>query len=221
MQVIGVPAAHARRLRKERAKKAAAFLIGAGLCLGFVILARPGQVVMIAGLAAAALAGGVGWYWVGQVGKASRGIASEAKVSKVLSKLGEGGVVINGWRPGGKGGDVDHTIIGPWACVVETKTGYGKLGVKNGVVYSGDRRVGSDEMGQIARASREVGRLLGVRAMAIVCVAGASGGPIQVGEVTVCTSSDLAKIVKNSGAVIPPDHVEAAAKRILGGGTVG
>jgi hypothetical protein len=209
--VYNKPAPHASGLARTAIRTSALYAAGAGLtvALGYFFVPGLWPVWVLVALVLA----GVASNFYTNYGKARVGVASEKKVASVLARSNSGQVLFNSCMLGA-GGDADHVILGPCAVVVETKTGFGNLHVRDGRVYSGERPVGKDEIAQVTRQSVALSRILGVPVTSVVCVADAKGSPKRVGNVLVCNAKDLPRIVKTSPAVIGTEQLPALVERL-------
>lgn len=210
-----------RSLMRQRATTAALYG-AAALALAFITFKMdlttifaggPKSIIMIAMLLTAA-------YCVSQAKKnadnysrASIGLKSEQRVAKALKNSGAYAVV-HGALLADKGGDADHIVIGPSCIVIETKTGKGKIQVTPDSFIVGSRRVPGHPVKQAKRQAATLGRKLGVRASAIVCVVDMVGAPIRYDDVWICSVNDLNRVISNAPAVMTPAKASEALQRL-------
>ena len=211
--VYHTPAPHASKLASAAFGRTVAGFGAAGATAAVGYLFIPGALLFWLPVAIALI--GVGMFYKDQWGKARVGVQSEVKVAKTLAKSNCAQVLINSAMLGA-GGDADHVLLGPVAVVVETKTGFGKIRVKDGRVYSGNRIVGKNEVEQVSRQATKLSRILGgIPVAKIICVADGKGKPIQTGGVWVCNADDISAVVKMSAAVIENDRLSSCVNKVL------
>lgn len=206
------PSPHAQSLMRTYGKQTASWGAASIAVIAVGLYVAPSLWLLWALLAVCGFAVASGMYK--KYGQARIGYVSEAKIAKTLQRSNSAQVLINSCMLGA-GGDADHVLLGPCAVVVETKTGFGKLNVRKGRVYSGNRQVGKDEISQVRRQARALESLIKVPVRAIVCVADASGPVQTVGDVTVCSGKDLPSVVKTSPSVIDVRNLGQVTTRVL------
>ena len=149
----------------------------------------------------AMVAGGVfalfGWVLASraksQYQKAAIGARSERRVARALRQLRP--VALANSLLLGAGGDADHVVVGPWLCVVETKTGRGRVRWQGGHLVAGTRTIPGNPLAQARAQSTQVTRLTHEYCDAIVCVPDMTNPPFVQDGVTVCSLADLRRVV--------------------------
>lgn len=147
--------------------------------------------------AAGAVAAGC-YYQVSSVFSKWKRASVGARSERIVGRLAEGAgaaVVVHGAMLGA-GGDADHVVLGPCVAVVEAKRGVGPLKVSGGKVMVGSRVLRGDPIEQASRQARALSNRVGVTASAVVCVEGATGSTVRVGEVFVCPASSLREVLR-------------------------
>jgi flagellin-like protein len=223
--VLGSPGAHARSLAFKALGRAALLsalivaLVVAGFALGALsVFASDRGVSEVVGalllLAAVVVGFSVSNSWA-SMRKAEIGWRSEKRVASVLDRCGAAAVVHGALL--GAGGDVDHMVLGPVAVAVETKTGGGRVRIEHGRVVAGRRTVPGDPVAQARRQAVALGRALGVRTSAVVCLPDMSNRPFKSGDVAVCSLNDLAAVIAAQPHQLSPDQAVVQARRLVDG----
>lgn len=104
-----------------------------------------------------------------------RGAEGEERVGNVLERLPGGWRVFHG-VPGARG-DVDHVLMGPpGLCVVETVRWNGRVEVREGRLWDGDRAYPGYELSTLRDRSEEVRARLGEDAVPVWTLVAVAGG---------------------------------------------
>jgi hypothetical protein len=190
-QVIGRPAAYARKLRNAALLKAAGLglgtLLGGGLAV--VGLADQRWPVAAAGIAVAVACTAGCERARTAAARARAGIAAEDLVARHVTRQGFALVAFGPML--GAGGDCDVVVAGPCLAAVEVKYGRGAVSHKGGRLRDARRSFPGDPVAQARRQAGALGRLAGTPASPVVCVTGMTNPPLRVGDVTVCSAADL------------------------------
>lgn len=223
---LGRPAAYTRTLLTRRLAAVAVAGTAAGTALAVAVAtvwsdhAQPvvdvlgwpvtAVVAVVAGIAV------VGHLTRGRTLQLWAGIAAERKVARALRRAGPAAIV-HGARPGGRGGDLDHVVLGPYVAAVETKHGRGTVRVgRDGRVSAGGKRLPRDPVGQAGKAARRAGRTLGLPVTPVLCIAGMTGGPFQVDDVWVTGARTLPELLGRLPRMLTDDAAVLAGRRLHG-----
>jgi hypothetical protein len=126
--------------------------------------------------------------------KALVGARSERRVARVLKSLGP--VALLNSTLLGAGGDADHIVLGPWLVVVETKTGRGQTRYSGNQLFIGSRAIPGNPVSQVRRQAQALRGVAQEYTDAIVCVVDQTNPPYQVGDTTVCSLTDLPRVLR-------------------------
>lgn len=201
VEVLGVPAAYARKLRNEALLSCAGNvgLMGLsaaivyvyylfGVKFSVVSLTPPFVLFLYASymLSSARI----------RYAKANVGVRAEVRVSKTLVRCAPYALV-HGSTLGFRG-DIDHIVVGPCLATVETKYGVGKVGLnaENNLVCGGKIFKG-DPIAQASRAADAVSKHAGVDCDAVVVVTDGTTPPFRHRGVTVCSLKDLVSVLSS------------------------
>lgn len=138
-----------------------------------------------------------------QAGRQQRGTAAEEQVVAALTKAGAA-LVINGAELHA-GGDADHVVayLRPGGhgvlAVIETKAGGGHVRMGGRRLLSGQkgRPIPGDPIAQVTRQADALRRIAGRPVAAIVCVPGMTSEPFAVGQVVVCGTRHLGRLLSH------------------------
>lgn len=213
MSVYNTPAPHAAKLASKSFARMLWFFAGAGAALAFGYILVPSLWIFwgagIVVLGAFALKAKDDW------GKARIGVKSETKVAKALEKSNAAQVLVNSAMLGA-GGDADHVLLGPVVAVVETKTGFNKIRVKDGRVYSGSKEIAKGAVKQVNRQGDRLSQVLGgVPVQRVVCVADGKGKPFQASGVWFCNAESVSEVVRYGPSVLSNDRLGPAVNTVL------
>jgi hypothetical protein len=134
--------------------------------------------------------------------KALVGAQSERRVAKVLKSLGPVGLLNSALL--GAGGDADHIVVGPWLCVVETKTGRGVVRYNGQQMCAGNKTIPGDPVTQVRRQAAALRQIAGEYVEAIVCVVDMTNAPYSVGNTKVCSLNDLPEVIHSLSRPLNP-----------------
>lgn len=166
---------------------------------------------------AAAVCGATSHHHVGRAGKQARGANSEQLVATALSKTGAFHVINNAVLPGTKG-DADHVVFHPraGACVIETKSGGGQVRINgDGKLVTGQGRVvPGNPVNQALSQASGLTRLIGEPVSAIVCVPFMKNKPFRSKGVWVCSTSQLAGVLRQMDGHLSSQAADRAASRV-------
>lgn len=213
-QVYGKPASHVVALWRQQAKKAVV-VVGGAVLLALSATALFGAGGLMFGAVAALLA--VAWVQVDirpKLGRLSAGLNAERKVGRMLERCGAI-VVLHGLDIDGRGGDADHTVVGPVLAVVETKHGHGKVHVTgDGTVKVGRKTLSRSPLEQVRRQARKVSHVAGITATPVLCVADATSKPFQRDGVWVCGVDQLGPVLAALPRLFSPEQAQQLAARM-------
>ena len=125
--------------------------------------------------------------------KARIGAKSERRVAKVLGSLNP--VALLNSTLLGAGGDADHIVLGPWAVVIETKTGHGLASYDGQHMRVGSKIIPTNPVTQVQRQARALRTEAGIYVDAVVCIVDMDNAPFTAGSTTVCSLRDLPRII--------------------------
>lgn len=224
MQSFGKPGNHASTLGRAALMKtvgcagAGAVLALIGLSIG-ALSAVSGDVspTSVAGVILIVAASGLvvvaRRHW-GDAERAWVGARSERRVASVIKKA-QPTAVVHGALIGGRGGDVDHAVIGPWLVAVETKTGTGPVSIRDGKVVAGRRTMPGNPVAQAQQSAVRLGRMANQYASAVLCISDMTGRPFKSGTVVVCSPTSLPDVLASLPHVFAnPTEASTFAERI-------
>jgi len=125
--------------------------------------------------------------------KARIGAKSERRVAKVVAELNP--VALLNSTLLGAGGDADHIVLGPWAVVIETKTGHGHARYDGQHMRVGAKTIPGNPVTQVQRQARALHSEASTYVDAIVCIVDMDNAPFAVGSTTVCALRDLPGVI--------------------------
>ena len=209
-EVVGRPGAHARKIRADHYRKAAARGCVAVLAAltGVWAMTNPAVPVSVSALlgATAVMLYGDSTRESFRARQAAIGARSERRVASVIEHVGAT-AVIHGMLLGA-GGDVDHIVAGGCLVAIETKTGSGIVSASEHGLVAGRRRIKGSPVAQVTRQARRLGQIAGVDAAAVVCVPDMVNAPFVVSDVIVTSLRDLPAVLANAPSVTGPRQLE-------------
>lgn len=220
-QEIGRPGAYVLSLARRAMLGAVAFAAAAAAALvGFAMLGPdrlfdggPAGMAAAALLAAAAVGGWAARQQFDRFEKAWVGARSERRTAEALRRAPAHAVVHGAML--GAGGDADHVVVGPCLCVVETKSGAGRVRVEGGKLIAGRRQMRGDPVAQVLRQAAALRRVAGLTVESVVCVSDMTSPPFTVRGVWVCAPRDIAAVVSGLPARLGRDSALSLAAHLM------
>ena len=164
-----------------------------------VLLLFTGDAPPLVGAAVGA-GGAWSWRWADRrVARARSGLIGERLVARHLRRFG---VVIHGWVPPGRRGDVDVVVLAPCVAAVEVKRAEGKVRARGDSVLVGGRPLPGAPLRQAVSGAVAVRAALDspVPVHAVLCVTGMTQRPrvMSSGQVpvVVCSARHLKRVLR-------------------------